>query len=96
MKYIIPTFGLSIAVCLAGCNTTRSTIATTRDDRNGDGKTDRIWFSYLGSADRDYGFMDEDFDGFFELKRTQGVAVFEEEIAPPLELSEIENEHPEQ
>lgn len=72
-----------------------SRIATTKKDRNSDGKIDYIFFTYEGWADRDYGFLDEDYDGLFELKRTHGIGVFESKLSPPLTLSEINRNHPE-
>jgi hypothetical protein len=70
-------------------------IETRKEDRNTDGQIDSIFFTYKGCCDRDYGFLDKNFDGFFELKIIYGEGYWEKTLSLPLTLEEIEKNHPE-
>jgi hypothetical protein len=95
MKNIIPITLCSIlSICLLGC-TIFPPIKIAKDDRNGDGKIDSIFFTYRDWLDTDYGFQDRDFDGRFEVKISYGEGGYEEEkLSPQLTLEEIEKTHP--
>lgn len=69
-------------------------IETRREDRNADGRIDSIFFTYKGCYDRDYGFLDKNFDGLFELQIIYGEGYWEKTLSPPLPLEEIEKDHP--
>jgi len=95
MKKIIPITLLStLSICLVGC-AILSPIGTDKDDINGDGKIDSIFFTYKDWLDADYGFQDRDFDGRFEVKIIYGEGYEEEKLSPQLTIEEIEKTHPE-
>lgn len=95
MKNLIPiTLFSTLSICLFGC-AILSSIETNKDDINGDGKIDSIFFTYKNWCDNDYGFLDRDFDGLFEFKIIFGEAYEEQKLSPQLTLEEIEKAHPE-
>ncbi len=90
MKNLSISLVIISAFCLAGC----TSVITTEKDRNGDGKIDYIFYEYELTEDADYGFLDNDYDGLFEIREYHWYQYSKESLSPQLSLSEIKKRNP--
>ena len=67
-------------------------VSIQKKDRNHDGEVDLITYRYESGGG--YRLMDNNYDGLFEEKRTDGISIMRSELTPPLTYRQVKKLHP--